>query len=88
MPGSIGEGWGLPMGAVLATVAVWYHGDGLYNDYEMYRLTIGDDALGAAWWQVLLFVVTFSFLGETSSRGGKSAIFEAQQSFAHLCNIG
>ena len=56
------EGWGLPMGAVLATVAVWYHGDGLYNDYEMYRLTIGDDALGAAWWQVLLFVVTFSFL--------------------------
>ena len=56
------EGWGLPMGAVLATVAVWYLGDGLYNDYEMYRLTIGDDALGAAWWQVLLFVVTFSFL--------------------------
>jgi len=50
------------MGAVLATVAVWYLGDGLYNDYEMYRLTIGDDALGAAWWQVLLFVVTFSFL--------------------------
>ena len=56
------EGWGLPMGAVLATVAVWYLGDGLYNDYEMYRLTIGDDALGAAWWEVLLFVVTFSFL--------------------------
>ena len=48
--------------AVLGTVAVWYHGDGLYNDYEMYRLTIGDDALGAAWWQVLLFLVTFAFL--------------------------
>jgi len=56
------HGWGLPMGAVLATVTVWYLGDGLYNDYESYRLTIGDDALGAAWWQVLLFVVTFSFL--------------------------
>jgi len=56
------DGWGLPMLAVLGTVSVWYLGDGLYNDYEMYRLTIGDDALGAAWWQVLLFVVTFAFL--------------------------
>ena len=56
------NGWGLPMLAVLGTVSVWYLGDGLYNDYESYRLTIGDDALGAAWWQVLLFVVTFAFL--------------------------
>ena len=56
------QGWGLPMLAVLGTVAVWYHGDGLYNDYEMYRLTLGDDALGAAWWQVLLFLVTFALL--------------------------
>lgn len=55
------DGWGLPMLAVLGTVGVWYFGDGLYNDYEMYRLTIGDDALGAAWWQVLLFVVVFAF---------------------------
>jgi hypothetical protein len=53
------DGWGLPMLAVLGTIAVWYHGDGLYNDYEEYRLLIGDDALNAAWWQVLLFVVTF-----------------------------
>ena len=56
------EGWGLPMLAVLGTVAVWYHGDGLYNDYEHYLLTIGDDATSAAWWQVLLFVVTLTFL--------------------------
>ena len=56
------EGWGLPMLAVLGTVAVWYHGDGLYNDYEHYRLSIGDDATSAAWWQVLLFVVTLTFL--------------------------
>jgi hypothetical protein len=56
------EGWGLPMLAVLGTVAVWYHGDGLYNDYEHYRLTIGDNATSAAWWQVLLFVVTLTFL--------------------------
>ena len=37
-------------------------GDGLYNDYEEYQTVIGDDALSAAWWQVLLFIVTFSFL--------------------------
>ena len=53
------EGWGLPMLAVLGTVAVWYHGDGLYNDYDEYRVIIGDDALDAAWWQVLLFILTF-----------------------------
>ena len=48
--------------AVLGTVAVWYHGDGLYNDYERWRIEIGDAALNAAWWQVLLFVVAFTFL--------------------------
>jgi hypothetical protein len=53
------DGWGLPMLAVLGTVAAWYHGDGIYNDYEEYQTIIGDDALNAAWWQVLLFVVTF-----------------------------
>jgi hypothetical protein len=52
------DGWGLPMLAVLGTIAVWYHGDGLYNDYEEYQTVIGDDALNAAWWQVLLFIVT------------------------------
>jgi hypothetical protein len=56
------DGWGLPMLAVLGTVGVWYVGDGIYNDYEMYRLTIGDDALSTAWWQVLLFVVVFAFI--------------------------
>jgi hypothetical protein len=54
------DGWGLPMLAVLGTTAVWYHGDGLYNDYESYRLINGDSALSAGWWQVLLFIVTFS----------------------------
>jgi hypothetical protein len=54
------DGWGLPMLAVLGTTAVWYHGDGLYNDYEAYRLINGDDALNAGWWQVASFVLAFS----------------------------
>ncbi|BDS07652.1 hypothetical protein NT6N_26920 [Oceaniferula spumae] len=56
------SGWGLPMLMVLGTTAVWYHGDGLYNDYERYRLTMGESALNAAWWQVLLFTVTFAII--------------------------
>jgi len=56
------HGWGLPMLAVLGTVGAWYHGDALYNDYEVYRLSIGDNAINAAWWQVLLFLITFVFL--------------------------
>lgn len=56
------SGWGLPMGMVLITIAFWYHGDALYNDYEEYRLRMGDRALEAAWWQVLWFLVVFGLL--------------------------
>lgn len=59
------SGWGLPMGMVLLTVAFWYHGDALYNDYEEYRLRMGDRALEAAWWQVLLFLAAFGALVPT-----------------------
>jgi len=55
-------GWGGPMGAVLATVAAWYHGDALYNDYEEYREIMGDAALVAGWWQVLIFLIAFGVL--------------------------
>ena len=35
------SGLGIPMGAVLGTVGIWYFGDALYNDYEIYTLKIG-----------------------------------------------
>jgi len=53
---------------VLATTAVWYHGDALYNDYEEYRVIMGDAALSAGWWQVMLFIVTFALLVEPIHR--------------------
>jgi hypothetical protein len=56
------ESWGLPMGMVLGTVAVWYQGDALYNDYEKYRLIVGDEALTAGWWQVTLFIVSLGLM--------------------------
>lgn len=56
-------GIGLPSLAVLGTVATWYVGDVLYNDYAGYHADIFTfKALDDAWWQVVLFLVTFLFL--------------------------
>jgi hypothetical protein len=48
--------------AVLGTVAVWYFGDALYNDYATMVLKFGTDALAVAWWQVVLFIGGFALL--------------------------
>ncbi len=64
--GKIQSGLGLPMLAVLGTVAAWYVGDAFYNDYQTNHLaTFSTDVLNAAWWQVALFITTFSFLAPT-----------------------
>lgn len=48
------------MMAVLGTVLVWYVADLFYNGYEDYTDTFSPDVLSTAWWQVALFLVTFS----------------------------
>jgi hypothetical protein len=53
------NGIGLPMMAVLGTVAAWYFGDATYNDYSVYLSRIGADMLDLAWGQVVLFVFSF-----------------------------
>ena len=56
----IKNGVGLPMLAVLGTVAVWYAGDVLYNNYAGDYATNFDSAtLDGAWWEVALFVGVF-----------------------------
>ena len=52
-------GVGIPMGAVLGTVALWYFYDAFYNDYQLYILRIGGEYLEAAWSQVALFLGSF-----------------------------
>ena len=52
-------GVGIPMGAVLGTVAIWYFGDAFYNDYASYSRDIGEEYVEAAWWQVALFLAAF-----------------------------
>ena len=54
--------WGLPACMVLGTVAVWYIGDVLYNEFGDYLETIGSDSLTSAWWQVLWFLLVFGSL--------------------------
>ena len=57
------EGIGLPMLAVLGTVAAWYVGDALYNDYANYHVKIfSADVLANAWWQVAWFILVFLWL--------------------------
>lgn len=56
------DGWGLPVCMVLGTVSVWYVGDVIYNDYELYVAMLGEESLTSAFWQVLWFVVAFGAL--------------------------
>lgn len=54
---------GIPTCAVLVTVAVWYVGDALYNDYLNWHMWIFDSwVLAQAWWQVALFLGSFLLL--------------------------
>jgi hypothetical protein len=53
---------GLPMLAVLGTVAFWYVGDAYYNDYANFHAKLFEpDILRSAWWQVAWFLVVFLF---------------------------
>jgi hypothetical protein len=54
------DGSGLPMLAVLGTVAVWYVGDVFYNDYAgEYTGEFNSGVLRSAWWQVAWFLLVF-----------------------------
>lgn len=73
-------GWGIPMMAVLMTAGAWYLGDPLYNGYSQYVFKFGYQVLDAAWWEVLLFLISFVVLvvpvnakinREMDSEGGK-----------------
>lgn len=54
------NGLGLPMLAVLATVAAWYAGDAFYNDYAGWHARLfSNGVLSVAWWEVALFCALF-----------------------------
>lgn len=54
------DGTGLPMLAVLGTVAAWYVGDAFYNDYPNNHAKLFDpETLSGAWLQVAWFLIVF-----------------------------
>lgn len=60
---NLANGSGIPMLAVLGTVAFWYFGDAFYNDYRNYHAVLFEsDTLQAAWLEVSLFIVVFCAL--------------------------
>ena len=81
-------GVGIPMAAVLGTVAVWYFGDALYNDYASYGREIGFQYLEAAWWQVALFLIGFLVFVPMVHRGVNRKILGQRSEFWVLMKQG
>lgn len=53
-------GTGIPTLAVLGTLATWYVGDALYNDYAGFHARLFDsETLRGAWWEVAWFLIVF-----------------------------
>src|SRR5690349_18310334 len=80
---------GIPMITVLLTVAVWYLGDVLYNDYATaYTQIFSSKTLENAWWQVVCFLAVFlivapSIHGALNGRGAQRT-----SQVLHLMNRG
>ena len=81
-------GVGIPMGAVLGTVGLWYFGDALYNDYQNYALEIGPQYLEAAWWQVALFLLSFLILTPAMHRMMNRKVLRDRSEFWELMKRG
>jgi hypothetical protein len=61
--GNIPRGIGIPAATVIVTIAVWYVGDAIYNDYrDWHMMLFRKEILTKAWWQVAWFLATFLLL--------------------------
>jgi hypothetical protein len=81
-------GVGIPMGAVLGTVALWYFYDAFYNDYQLYILRIGGEYLEAAWSQVALFLGSFLLFVPLVHRAFNKKILRNRSEFWVLMQRG
>jgi len=79
---------GFPMLTVVATAAVWYFGDAIYNDYNEYVLTLGADILDSAWWQVMLFILSFCIFAPFMHRWMNKKMLGEESHFLKLFNRG
>jgi len=81
------EGWGIPMGAVVATASAWYLGDALYNEYAEYVQIQGAEPLTSAWWEVLLFYIAFGVLVPVMNRKINGDMEPRSQIFQMMRNL-
>ncbi len=85
----IRDGTGVPMLAVLGTVAVWYVGDALYNNYaENYAEIFSKDILSNAWWEVAWFLIAFLLLAPRLHRLINARYLGATSRAAEMFNEG
>jgi hypothetical protein len=82
------KGIGLPMMVVLATVGAWYFIDVLYNDYAEYQLQLGADILDSAWWQVILFILSFCILAPFMHRWFNKKMLHERSHILRLSLVG
>ena len=81
-------GVGIPMGAVLGTVAIWYFGDAFYNDYDSYSRNIGEQYVETAWWQVALFLAAFLLFVPLLHSSMNRSLFSYRSEFWALMRSG
>ena len=81
------EGWGIPMGVVVATTSAWYIGDALYNEYAGYVQIQGPDSLTAAWWEVLLFFIALGVLVPVMNKKINGDLEPRSQVFQMMRNL-
>ena len=82
------KGIGLPMMVVLATVGAWYFIDVLYNDYAEYQLQLGADILDSAWWQVILFILSFCIFAPFMHRWFNKKMLHERSHILRLSLVG
>jgi hypothetical protein len=83
------DGTGIPMLAVLGTVAAWYVGDAFYNDYEHSYVKIFDeDVLENAWWEVVVFLVVFLIAVPGMHRWFNARYLQQQSGVYQLMRFG
>ncbi len=83
------DGLGLPVIAVLGTVAAWYVGDAFYNDYRTTSaILFSADVRDNAWWQVALFLVAFLFLAPEIHRSLNREILRRPSQIMQMVDNG
>lgn len=82
------SGTGIPMLAVFGTVAIWYFGDALYNEYQEYAIRIGPQYLESAWFQVALFLMAFIVLVPMVHRAWNRKLLGERSEFFELMSRG